>query len=416
VDWQTGREVEGNALLVEKSSLNPSRIFQRVRQFSSGTMIGQSLGYVVAGLSIFFLALTSLAIISAAVLTRSITRAVHHLYRGTRRVEAGDLEHEIPPLGRDQLAELAISFNQMMRSVRELLRVSAEKQRLDQEMRIAAEVQARLFPRGTPPSQSLEIAPGICIPARSVSGDYYDFLEVAPGIIGFVVADVCGKGMSAALLMSNLQANLRGQVQAYRDLYEARGGATVTALEVLPATPGEPAQAQSALLQRHGQSPEAWTVRHSVSQVVARVNRQIEGSINDSRYVTFFYAEYEEATALLRYTNAGHNPPLLVRHDRRVERLECGGPVLGIFREAEYEEGTVKLTHGDLLVAFTDGLIEAHNAAGEEFGETRLCEVLKANLTLPPSKIEQALLQAVRDWTNGAEQEDDLTLVLLKCR
>lgn len=410
-DWSTGEQAERDTLSLDASFLWPRQILSRLQEIRSEGGIGQILVIAIASLASIFLLITLVAIMSAAVLTRSITGAVHNLYQGTKRVEAGDLEHEIPTVGRDQLAELTISFNQMMRAVRELLRVSAEKRQLDQEMRIAAEVQARLFPRETPQSNKLEIAPGVCIPARAVSGDYYDFFEVGPGVIGVVVADVCGKGMSAALLMSNLQANLRGQVQAYRDFYQRVPTVMAIAAE-------QRAESIDATRTKSENVEESVETQHLVQQIVARVNRQIEAFITDSRYVTLFYAEFNERTSILRYTNAGHNPPFFLRYleagKYQAEKLDRGGPVLGIFREAEYEEGEVEFRTGDLFVAFTDGLIEAHSPSGEEFGEDRLCNVLKSCAHLTPTEIETEVLQTVKNWIGGAEQEDDLTLVILK--
>jgi sigma-B regulation protein RsbU (phosphoserine phosphatase) len=367
---------------------------------------------VISGLAIIFLVIALVAIVSALFLTRSITGAVHNLYRGTQRIESGDFEHEIPIRGNDQLSTLAVSFNQMTSSVRELLRVSAEKQRLDQEMRIATEVQARLFPRSVPKSEMLDLAPGACLPARSVSGDYYDFLEAGPGLLGIVIADVCGKGVSAALMMANLQANLRGQVVAYVDAYRDR---------VRFATPVDVAPGEA-----RGARDEAGEGSTRVRRIIDRVNRQIVGSMLDANYVTLFYAEFDERTSILQYTNAGHNPPLLLRRAQvgrteaantgrlDVERLERGGTVLGLFREVEYEDVEVKLESGDLLAAFTDGLIEARNPQGQEFSEERLILLLENCAHLPAAEIERLVLQTVREWIAGAEQEDDLTLVVLK--
>lgn len=419
-DWATGKERENAALYVEFSELRPAQIFTRLRQYRTRTTLGRFVFGFIAGLAGVFLLITLVAVVSAAFLTRSITGAVHHLYEGTKRIEAGDLLHQIPTRGRDQLGALAVSFNQMTRSVRELLRVSAEKERLDQEMKIAAEVQARLFPRRLPPTVALDIAPGICIPARAVSGDYYDFLEVAPGLIGIVVADVCGKGVSAALLMANLQANLRGQVQSsHEDGYENARGAPEPGAghrhrsAAMPAEPGESAMT----LARHG---EAAPRQSPVDRIVQRINRQLQSSIIDASYVTLFYAEYDEPSSTLRYTNAGHNPPLVYRRGRRgedaVERLDCGGTVLGLFRDAEYEDRDVRLESGDVLAAFTDGLVEARNPEGLEFGEERVVALLKRHAALPALEIERQILSAVRNWTASAEQEDDLTLVVLKKR
>src|SRR5262245_34859042 len=379
-EWRSGESRENEALRIDPSFIQPGRIYQRIQQFKSSGEIGNAVVLVLTVSIVLFLLITLSAVIYAVVLTRSITGAVHHLYQGTMKVEAGDLDHEIPIIGSDQLGGLIKSFNRMTGSIRELLRVSAEKQRLDQEMKIAAAVQSRLFPRSIPKSGKLDIAKGVCIPARLVSGDYYDLLEVAPGVIAVAVADVCGKGVSAALMMANLQANLRGQAQAHRDAYN----------------------------------------HNPVRRIVERVNQQITGSMLDAGFITFFYAEFDERRSTLRYANAGHNPPLLLRaggnNGERVRKLDVGGTVLGIFCDAGFEEEEIQLESGDTLVAFTDGVIEARNPRGEEFGEDRLIEVLLENRRLPAAGIESRILRAVEDWTADAEQEDDLTLVILKVR
>lgn len=404
-EWRTGQKRDRDVLVVDWASLSLANIWRRIQQFRSGSAFGDVVFVVIAGMAIISFLIALAAIISAVFLTRSITGAVHYLYEGTKRVEAGDFDHEIEITGRDQLAALSGSFNEMTRSIRELLRVSAEKQRLDQEMKIAAQVQALLFPRSTPKTAALDFAPGVCIPARAVSGDYYDFIEVAPGITGVVVADVCGKGVSAALMMANLQANLRGQVQACYDAHHFK--LSFAAKSAIASNAESPSPTCS---------PSAQPVWH----IVQRVNQQIAASMMDSSYITFFYAEIDERHLTLRYTNAGHNPPLLVRARRgaaeKVETLDRGGTVLGLFSDAEYEDVELKLERGDLLVAFTDGLIEARSPNGEEFGETRVKQTLIRCAHLPAAEIEQQMLQTVRQWTQGAEQEDDLTLVLFKVK
>jgi sigma-B regulation protein RsbU (phosphoserine phosphatase) len=404
IDWKTGTQMESEALEVDPSFLWPGQIWRRVQQFRRGGGFGEIVINMISALAVIFLLITLVAIVSAIFLTRSITGAVHYLYQGTRRIEAGDFDHEIPIRGRDQLSSLGISFNQMTQSVRKLLRVSAEKERLDQEMKIAAEVQARLFPRAVPSTQTLDVAPGICIPARAVSGDYYDFLDIAPGVLGVVVADVCGKGVSAALMMANLQANLRGQVLAYRDAYQDR-------LERVASVEGGEAMSMSGL-------PDG-----RVKRIVERANRQITGSMMDANYVTLFYAEFDEQAGTLHYTNAGHNPPLLLRGSRKdkkgqpeVERLDRGGTVIGLFQDVEYEDGELLLESGDLLVAFTDGLIEARSPQGQEFGEERLIRLLAKSTHLSSADLEKMILKTVKSWTANAEQEDDLTLVIVKRR
>ncbi|MBL8168887.1 MAG: SpoIIE family protein phosphatase [Acidobacteria bacterium] len=408
-DWRTGRNTERDVLMVDASFLSPSQLWRRVVQFRSGTAFGDILFWVIGGLGVFFLLIGLVAIGSAVYLTRSITGAVHYLYEGTQRVEAGDFSHEIKLTGRDQLSALSAAFNRMTRSIRELLRVSAEKQRLDQEMKIAAQVQAQLFPRATPKTDKLDFAPGICIPARAVSGDYYDYLAAAPGVLGIVVADVCGKGVSAALMMANLQANLRGQVQAYHDAYNFKMQLRAQA---------DSADSSHRLSAQMADEFQAYT--HPVRRIVQRVNQQIAVSMVDASYITFFYAEFDERANTLRYTNAGHNPPLLLRAkhgvEPQVERLECGGMVLGLFPDAEYDDAVLQLERGDLLAAFTDGLLEARNPQGEELGEDRLIAALAKFAHLPAAEIERAILNEVSTWTAQAEQEDDLTLVIFKVR
>jgi sigma-B regulation protein RsbU (phosphoserine phosphatase) len=404
-DWQTGRERTSDALTVDLFELTPRQILTRLTELRTRDFLGAIFFNAVTGLAVIFLGIALLAVISAFFLTRSITGAVHNLYQGTKRVEAGDLEHQIPIRGHDQLSALTNSFNQMTRSVRDLLRVSAEKERLDQEMRIAAQVQAQLFPLHLPEAASLDIGPGVYIPARSVSGDYYDLLEISPGVIGIAVADVCGKGMSAALLMANLQANLRSQVRALHDAYGVAYSYAVNSSST--ASPAHTVESE-------------FPSKHPVRQIVDRVNRQIVTSTIDATYVTLFYAEFDEAASTLTYTNAGHNPPLLLRQgtgtERKIERLESGGTVIGLFRDAQYQDVEVRVGSGDVLVAFTDGLIEAQNHEGIEFGEDRLASLVANNSHLAAADMERTILSAVKVWTGDSEQEDDLTLVVIRVK
>lgn len=376
-EWESGRLLEGEVLRLDDSFLQPAHIWQRIQQFRQGSRYGYLVFWVLGPVAFIFALIAVVAVVSAVVLTRTITGTVHYLYEGTRRVEAGDLQHEIQAVGNDQLGDLARSFNRMIHSIRDLLRVSAEKERLDQEMKIATQVQARLFPRALPKNEWLDFAPGVCLPARQVSGDYYDFVGIAPGLIGVVIADVCGKGVSAALLMANLQAHLRSQIQACQE--------------------GQPQL-------------------RSVAEIVARVNQQLKAVAPDASFVTLCYAEFDEHSSTLRYTNAGHNPPLIWRSTGEFERLECGGTVVGLFDEMEYEQAAVPLYHGDLFVAFTDGLLEAHNPRGEEFGEARILAVVERHSQQRAAEIKDALLAAVQSWMSGEEQEDDLTLIVIKRR
>lgn len=370
-EWSTGRVMEGEALHLDPGFLLPANLWQGFTRFRHESLIGNVLFWTIGGIGVIFAVIAALAVTAAVALTRSVTSAVYYLYEGTQRIEAGDLQNEIRVIGKDQLSELGHSFNRMTRSLRELLRVSAEKQRLDQEMKIAAQVQARLFPRTMPNLAALDLAPGVCLPARVVSGDYFDYFEIAPGVIGFVIADVCGKGVSAALLMSNLQAHL------------------------------------------HSQALSAQT--RDLCALVSHVNRQIVDASPDASYVTMFYAEYAEAASTLRYVNAGHNPPLLLRGEQ-VTRLEAGGTVVGLFKDSVYDQGVITLSAGDLFVGFTDGLLEARNPAGEELGEERLLGWLHECANAAAEAIKQNILQRVAVWTQQAEQEDDLTLLVWRKR
>jgi sigma-B regulation protein RsbU (phosphoserine phosphatase) len=249
-------------------------------------------------------------------------------------------------------------------------RLEAER-RITQEMEFAKQVQARLFPQKLPTLRTLEYAGG-CIQARQVGGDYYDFLELRPGRLGLVLADVVGKGISGALLMANLQANLRSQY--------------AVALEDLPG-----------LLQS--------------------VNRLFYENTSDSSYATLFFADYDDSTHRLRYVNCGHPPPLLLRagpSPQTVERLEATSTVLGLFGDWRCHVAETQLVPGDTLVLYTDGVSEAGVAEGEEFGESRLVDTLRAHCHLSSGSLLQAIVAAVQQFSHG-EQQDDITLVVARC-
>jgi serine phosphatase RsbU (regulator of sigma subunit) len=241
--------------------------------------------------------------------------------------------------------------------------------RAAQEMQIARDVQSKLLPQEMPPLKTLEYS-GACIQARAVGGDYYDFLDIGPGKVGFVLADIAGKGISGALLMANLQANLRSQYAvANRDL----------------------------------------------AQLLSSVNRLFFRNTESSHYATMFFGLYEDTTRLLRYANCGHNPALLVRADGNVERLHSTVTVLGLFEQWDCVVAEVQLEPGDVLTIYTDGITEAANHVEEEFGEERLLQVLQANKNLPASALMQKVLASVQKFSPG-EQGDDLTLIVGRCR
>ena len=258
-----------------------------------------------------------------------------------------------------------------------LLERMVEEERLRRELLMAAEVQRRLFPESPPPSEVVELA-GYCQPARKVGGDYYDFFDFGGGQTGLVVADVAGKGISAALLMSTLQASLRARV--------ADG------------------------------HPDALKGRE-LSELVATLNRLLCQSTGPAAYVTFFYAQFDARTSALGYVNAGHNPPLLVRKNGDSgDSLDLGGPVLGIFEQCVYEQGAVPLRPGDLFIGYTDGVVEALDARGEEFGVRRLRDCVAASAELTAEEVCALVVGKVDEWCAGTPQHDDLTLVVLKVK
>jgi serine phosphatase RsbU (regulator of sigma subunit) len=249
------------------------------------------------------------------------------------------------------------------------------ERRVAREMEIAREVQARLFPQKLPVMKTLEYIGG-CIPARAVGGDYYDFLKLREGHLTMVLADIAGKGVSGALLMANLQANLRSQCAVAVD---------------------------------------------DLSRALASVNHSFCESTGDASYATLFFADYDDSSRKLRYANCGHLPPLLLcaRADdqfsgtQKVERLEATSMVVGLFNEWQCEVAEVKLAPGDILVLYTDGITEARSAEGEEFGESRLLDTLRSHCQLPVGPLLQAVVGAVQQFTGG-EQEDDITLVVAR--
>jgi sigma-B regulation protein RsbU (phosphoserine phosphatase) len=324
-----------------------------------------------------FLVIELVSLIIGIRLTRSITSTVDNLYDATEKVKAGDFSYRIDIPARDQLTALGEAFDSMTASVQRLLRESQEKSRLESELEIAREVQGQLFPQTIPKAPGLELY-GMCKPARTVSGDYFDFLQIDKDRIGLVLGDISGKGISAALLMASIQSSLRAQ------FYNGFSPAGVTAAAPL-----------------------------STAEVVKRLNRQLFESTSVEKYATFFYALYDSTARRLTYTNAGHLPPVLFRRGR-MERLECGGTVVGLFSPMDYEQASVQLEPGDVFLAFTDGLTEPENIYGEEFGEERLLEVAQRSLNSPLEVLVKEIYNSVDDWTGSPELQDDMTLIVAK--
>jgi serine phosphatase RsbU (regulator of sigma subunit)/catechol 2,3-dioxygenase-like lactoylglutathione lyase family enzyme len=266
-----------------------------------------------------------------------------------------------------------VSFDEVTHAIEEQRRAAAEKleaeRRAAQELEIARQVQARLFPQSLPTVRSLEYA-GACIPALAVGGDYYDFLNLGPDRLGLVIGDVVGKGIAAALLMANLQANLRSQYAFALD---------------------EP------------------------QRLLQSVNQLFCENTHDSAFATLFFADYDDASGRLRYVNCGHLSGLLLRCDGTLDRLAATSTVLGIFREWECLVGECRLEAGDLLALYTDGVTESFDDAGDEFGEHRLVEALRRHRSRAPQSLLAAIVDEVRAFSPH-EQNDDITLIVARRR
>jgi sigma-B regulation protein RsbU (phosphoserine phosphatase) len=273
---------------------------------------------------------------------------------------------------RDQLGILGESFNQMTGSIGNLIQEQSKRQRLENEISIAKEVQNQLFPQNLPSVPGVEIE-AICKAARSVSGDYYDFIQLSPTHLAIAIADISGKGISAALLMASLQAALRSQM----------------------LTPG--------------------SERMSTAELVARLNLHLVRNTADDRFATFFIAVYDSATRLLRYTNAGHLPSFLISQGKSIH-LDKGGMVLGIIEDYVYEEGSLQVPPGALLVGYSDGLVEPENVYGEEFGIQRLEEAAVRVKSTGPHMVAESLMAAAEEWAGTPEQADDMTVVVAQLR
>ncbi len=266
-----------------------------------------------------------------------------------------------------------IEFDQATRSLEEERRAQAARLQAERqaahELAIAKQVQNRLFPQRQPPTRTLVYA-GICHPARMVGGDYYDFLDLGSRRLGLVLADIAGKGIGAALLMANLQAALRSQC--------------ATAWE----------------------QPERF---------LRSVNQLLYENTADGDYATLFFAEYDDDTRKLRYSNCGHPPALLLRSDDTLERLESTCTVVGLFEKWECRMEERELTAGDSILLYTDGVTEALNGDGEEFGEARLLEAARQHSQLSLPELMGAVADQARRFSPH-EQTDDITLIVAKCR
>jgi sigma-B regulation protein RsbU (phosphoserine phosphatase) len=328
---------------------------------------------VFAFLGFFFLVIQGSALFMGWLLARSITYAVHELHVGTERVQRGDFTHRIHIDSGDQLGDLAGSFNRMSAGFEHFLHVQREKQRLDDELRIAREIQKSLLPTSPPVMAGLTIA-DLCEPAREVGGDYYDFFELSPRRLGVMVADVSGKGTSAALYM----AELKGLMLA---------------------------------LSQKEESPR---------RLLIEANRLLADQLDNRSFITMTYAVIDLDTRTLTSARAGHTPMMVVSNGCS-EVIAPSGMVLGLrlpgaaerFGQV-LEEHTRSIHAGDVIVLYTDGITEAMNESGELFSDETLARVVAGQDDLDAAGIRERVVREVGMFVGNAEPHDDMTMVVMK--
>jgi sigma-B regulation protein RsbU (phosphoserine phosphatase) len=377
VDWPTGKT--NTATVSFRMGLGsvydylsgPS--LGRINNFN----FGQFLLVAVAIVAALFLIIQAVAFMMGLTLARSITGSVHELFAGTERVRRGDFTHKIAIRSRDQLGELAASFNSMTSSIEELLQQKAEKERLEQELRIARSIQMSLLPQGSLVFPGVSLS-GHCVPAREVGGDYYDFLPLDDARIGILIADVAGKGTSAALYM----AELKGLMLSLSELH---------------ASP-----------------------RH----LLIAANRIISKHLDARSFITMMYAVVDLRARTITLARAGHCPLVYVpgpyATSRTSQTLQPDGMVLGLQFDTgdlfgrTLAELTLPLGSGDLFLLYTDGISEAMNLAGDCFGDARLADLACLHADLASDDMRDCILREVQTFTGSAAQHDDMTMVLLK--
>jgi serine phosphatase RsbU (regulator of sigma subunit) len=349
--------------------------YDLLRRLSPGTLnVGDVLVKALAAVATVFFIMYAVALVLGLMLARSITGNIHELYRGTERQRQGDFGNRIRVQSRDQLGDLAESFNVMAASMQGLLMEQAEKQRLEEELRIARQIQMSLLPQGAVTLPGLRIS-ALCLPAAEVGGDYYDLLPLSETRMGVLVADVSGKGTSAALYM----AELKGLVLSLSRIYE------------------------------------------SPARLLSEANRILAATLDARSFITMTYAVVDTAAGTMRYARAGHNPMIHYEAATGLTRvLTPPGLGLGIDPGARFdeilEEAEVSLRSGDVFLFFTDGLSEAMNGRAELFGERRLRDVIESadRQGEDESGLKDRILTEIRSFVGDAAQHDDMTMVILK--
>jgi len=388
MDWNTG------------DTANPAAIVVQTRISKLYNQLFAALGYLAPAIEVFLLSvfivfclIEVIALIIGTRLTRTVTGAVAQLYDATKHINRADFSHRILVKSNDQVATLANSFNSMTASLEKLIEEQKEKQKLENELVIAQEVQAQLFPKEISQLSSLEVH-GFCRPARTVSGDYYDFLKLDSDRLVLAVGDISGKGISAALLMATIHSAVRAY--SLQDIPALRE----------PVAIGAPGG---------GVGTEFSAPEISPAALLGLLNHQLYESTPAEKYATLFLSIYHRITHRLTYSNGGHLAPIILSPDGSIRRLDSGGTVVGLFDHMSYEETSVSLDAGEIFIAYSDGITEPENDFGE-FGEKQLIDLVRDNSELPLPRITEIVTTAVQDWIGAKEQPDDITLVLARAR
>jgi sigma-B regulation protein RsbU (phosphoserine phosphatase) len=364
VEWESGDAVSRVILLSVPMWVLLNNFFAET---AAPTLI-----LLIVLLAVAFILVEAFSLFVGIALARSITGSIHNIYSAVQSIRDGNFDFRVSSRGRDQLDAVADSFNEMSTSVVELMGEVSKREALEKELEIAKEVQTQLFPQLIPSISGLEIAVS-CTPARRVSGDYYDLLSRDGNHLDLVVGDISGKGISAALLMASIQSTIQSGLSAVESKRESERMVTV----------------------------------------VRGVNRQLYRRTTPESYSTLVLSHFDTEERVLSYCNAGHHPPLVFSNGE-VTPLTVGGTVVGLFENWNYEGTQISFTPGDVLLYFTDGVVEAENEDDEQFGSDRLIELVQGNTFLTADDIHSLVMDSVFQWSAGREQADDITVVCVK--
>jgi len=365
IDWESGSLISARPILISV----PIKILF-IQLFSQGSQVIMILLYTLGGI---YILTVLVSIIAGGRIARGITRSINDIYRASEQVQRGEFDFRIQSGQGDQLDIMADSFNELSAGIRHLMGEVSKRERLEKELEIAREVQAQLLPQEIPETDKLQLAAS-CLPAQRVGGDYYDFILNSESL-DLVIGDISGKGISAALLMASTLATIHHTLNEknHKDQIER------------------------------------------MISVAEEVNSQVFMRSASNAYSTLVIASYNEISSTLTYCNAGHQPPILVSNGS-VRELQTGGTAIGLFSQWQFAADTISLLPGDMIVFFTDGVVEAANDEDEMFGNERLLDLVIENVEVEPETLRSRIIESVMEWAGDGPQGDDITIVCLKIR